>query len=113
MPRAARWSRRSRALPAGPVVYLLHFAAPYQHARHYLGWSACLRARLAHHLDGRGARLMAAVAGAGIDVTVARVWAGADRATERRLHRRKGNRTLCPICSGPRALRRAVLISLQ
>jgi hypothetical protein len=109
----SRAARRSRSLPAGPVVYLLHFATPYQHARHYLGWSACLRARLAHHLGGRGARLMAAVAGAGIDVTVARVWAGADRTDERRLHNRKENRALCPICSGPQALRRAVLISLK
>ena len=30
-----------------PVVYLLHFAAPYKHARHYVGWTQDLRARLA------------------------------------------------------------------
>ncbi len=108
MPRAAR---RPRTLPAGPCVYLLHFGDAYQHARHYVGWSECLRARLAHHLAGRGARLMAAVAAAGIDVTVARTWAGADRRFERRLHNRKGSRPLCPICSGPKAMQRAALIT--
>ncbi len=104
MPRAAR---HPQPLPDGPLVYLLHFGAPYQHAAHYLGWSECLRARLAHHRAGRGARLMAAVAAAGIDVTVARVWEGADRRFERKLHNRKQSRTLCPVCSGTQALRRA------
>jgi hypothetical protein len=106
----SRAARRSPSLPAGPVVYLLHFEAPYQHAVHYLGWSACLAARLAHHRAGRGARLMAAVTAAGIAVTVARVWKGADRHFERRLHDRKENRALCPICSGPQALQRASII---
>jgi hypothetical protein len=110
MPRAAR---RPKSLPDGPLVYLLHFATPYQHARHYLGWSEDLRARLAHHLAGRGARLMAAVAGAGIDVTVARVWEGADRTAERRLHNRRHNAALCPICSGPQAMQRARVIAQQ
>lgn len=110
MPRAAR---RSRPLPDGPLVYLLHFETPYQHAAHYLGWSECLRARLAHHLAGRGARLMAAVAAANIPVTVARVWEGADRHFERRLHNRRANRALCPICSGKQALQRAAVITLS
>ena len=110
MPRAAR---RPMSLPEGPLVYLLHFGAPYQHAAHYLGWSACLRARLAHHRAGRGARLMAAVSAAGIDVTVARVWEGADRHFERTLHNRKQNRALCPICSGTQALRRAAINTLS
>ncbi|MBB5085041.1 putative GIY-YIG superfamily endonuclease [Nonomuraea endophytica] len=29
------------------TVYLLHFAQPYRHARHYLGWTTDLQARLA------------------------------------------------------------------
>ena len=99
-------ARRSRAL-----VYLLHFETPYQHAAHYLGWTECLPARLAHHRAGRGARLMAAVAAADIPVTVARTWKGADRHFERKLHNRKGNRALCPICSGPQAMQRAQVIS--
>ena len=107
MPRAANCSP---SLPTGPVVYLLHFQTPYQHATHYLGWSVCLAARLAHHRAGRGARLMAAVSAAGIDVTVARVWCGATRYDERRLHNRKENRALCPICAGPPALKRALII---
>jgi hypothetical protein len=108
-----RTDRRAVTFPTGSVVYLIHFATPYQHARHYLGWSQCLQARLAHHLAGRGARLMAAVAGAGIDVTVARVWEGADRTAERRLHNRRQNAALCPICSGPQAFQRAILIAQQ
>lgn len=108
MPRAAR---RPKSLPDGPLVYLLHFGAPYQHATHYIGWTECLRARLAHHMAGRGARLMAAVAAAGIEVTVARTWEGADRHYERKLHNRKQSRALCPICSGTRALERASLIT--
>lgn len=90
-----------------PVVYLLHFAAPYKHARHYVGYSERLTERLAHHAAGRGARLMAAVSAAGIDYTVARVWKGADRTFERRLHRRNGAAPLCPVCSGKAALGRA------
>ena len=39
------------------TVYLLHFAPPYKHARHYLGSTDDLDARLAAHRSGRGARL--------------------------------------------------------
>ena len=49
-----------------PVVYLLHFARPFKHARHYVGYSELLPQRLAHHSKGTGARLMAAVSEAGI-----------------------------------------------
>ncbi|MGL5823781.1 MAG: hypothetical protein ACRCYU_02915 [Nocardioides sp.] len=34
--------------PVG-VVYLIHFHTPYQHARHYTGWTTNLDARLAEH----------------------------------------------------------------
>jgi predicted GIY-YIG superfamily endonuclease len=90
-----------------PVVYLLHFAQPYKHARHYIGYSEQLAERLAHHQKGTGARLMAAVSAAGIEVTVARVWKGADRTFERRIHGRKHSAQLCPLCSGDSALGRA------
>ncbi len=51
--------------PKRPVgtVYLLHLERPYQHAKHYTGWTQDLAARLAEHAAGRGARLLE-VAGA-------------------------------------------------
>ncbi len=51
------------------VVYLLHFDQPYKHARHYTGWtesSGSLKARLARHARGDGARLLEVVHAAGI-----------------------------------------------
>jgi predicted GIY-YIG superfamily endonuclease len=89
------------------VVYLLHFAEPYKHARHYVGYSEQLSKRLAHHQNGTGARLMAAVAEAGIAYQVSRVWKGADRTFERRIHNRKHSAQLCPLCAGDSALGRA------
>lgn len=80
------------------TVYLLHFSEPYQHARHYLGWSAQLATRLDHHANGRGSTLCAAASRAGITWVVARTWSG-NRDFERRLHARRGNVRLCPICS--------------
>ena len=42
------------------VIYLLHFPAPYVHAKHYCGWTSreSLRARMAEHLAGRGSPLV-------------------------------------------------------
>ena len=79
------------------IVYLIHFFAPYHHARHYLGSTADLDARLAEHQRGAGARLMEVVSQAGIHWTLVRAWAG-DRKRERQLknyHRRQ----LCPLCN--------------
>lgn len=80
-------------------VYLLHFDRPYQHARHYVGWTGYdLDQRLAHHTSGRGARLMQVVTAAGIGFEVARTWPGASRAFERRVKRWGGAARLCPLC---------------
>jgi len=43
-------------VPAG-TVSLLHFARPYRHARHYLGYAEHLEQRLARHRAGSGVRL--------------------------------------------------------
>jgi hypothetical protein len=105
---ATRDTRGERA--AGPAagvagtVYLLHFASPYRHARHYIGWARNLEARLAHHRAGTGARLTAAASEAGIPFEVVRLWPGEDRHFERRLHNRKSGPRLCPICATQRAL---------
>ena len=86
------------------VVYLIHFFAPYRHARHYLGSTADLDARLAEHQRGAGARLMEVIASAGINWTCARAWSG-DRRTERMLKQRKDACALCPLCRRERRAR--------
>jgi len=88
------------------TVYLLHFDRPYQHARHYLGWTTDLDSRLAEHLAGRGARLLQVVHHAGIGWTLARTWTG-PRGRERQLKRQGGASRRCPCCGiTPRAGRR-------
>lgn len=82
----------------GRLVYLIHFARPYEHARHYIGWTENLPFRLAHHRAGSGSRLLAAVSAAGIDFQVVRTWPGADRRFERRLKAKAATRW-CPVCS--------------
>lgn len=79
------------------TVYLLHFAEPYQHARHYLGWAEDVEARLADHEAGRGARLLAVVQSAGITWRLARTWPGS-RARERQIKRQGGLSRSCPLC---------------
>jgi predicted GIY-YIG superfamily endonuclease len=82
--------------PAG-TVYLLHFDRPYAHARHYAGWTGDLPARLAEHAAGRGARLLAVLAEAGIGWRLARTWPGTRR-RERQLKRQGGASRRCPLC---------------
>ena len=78
------------------VIYLLHFDRPYRHAKHYMGWTIDLDARLALHAAGRGARLLEVVRAAGISWQLARTWTG-DRNFERRMKQR-GQSRRCPIC---------------
>ncbi|MFG1999727.1 hypothetical protein ACGFNU_11325 [Spirillospora sp. NPDC048911] len=85
-----------RACRAG-VVYLLHFAQPYKHARHYIGWTRDLAGRLAQHEAGSGARLLQVVNDAGIEWRLARLWPG-DRRRERALKRQGGAARCCPLC---------------
>jgi hypothetical protein len=80
------------------LIYLLHFERSYRHARHYLGYTDDLEARLPAHRAGRGSPLVAAAVRDGIDFRLAATWPG-DRREERRLHRyRNSPRRLCPIC---------------
>ncbi len=83
--------------PTG-TVYLIHFDSPFKHARHYIGWTTDLAARLADHRAGSGSALMAAVSAAGIGWRAAATWEGVDRFVERKLHRRKGAGAFCPCC---------------
>ncbi|MCI0390329.1 MAG: endonuclease [Acidobacteria bacterium] len=88
------------------VCYLIHFDQAYKQARHYMGFTDDLEARLERHRAGNGARLMEVITAAGITWRVARTWQG-DRKLERRLKRRKSAPTFCPICSPATADKRA------
>ena len=82
------------------LIYLLHFERSYHHARHYLGYTDDLEARLAAHRAGRGSPLVAAAVRDGIEFELAATWPGG-RTEERRLHRyRNSPRRLWPICRG-------------
>jgi predicted GIY-YIG superfamily endonuclease len=85
---------------SGPlgIVYLLHFAQPYRHARHYTGWTEDLLERLDKHARGHGARLMNVVYQAGIGFTLARICEGT-RATERAVKNQGGAVRYCPLCT--------------
>ena len=80
------------------TVYLLHFTAPYKHAKHYTGWALDVGARLAEHANGTGARLTQVIAEQGISFTLARTWQGT-RKDERRIKNRKEAPRLCPFCN--------------
>lgn len=92
------------------IVYLLHFDRPYipydgappvACARHYTGFAAGgpaqLRRRLAQHGTLHGAKIMLAVAAAGITWELARTWPG-DRARERQLKTQGSAARRCPLC---------------
>jgi predicted GIY-YIG superfamily endonuclease len=84
--------------PPGGLVYLLHFDEPYKHAKHYLGWTRDLDARLADHRAGSGARLLAVLKREGIGFSLARTWAPADRHRERQIKNQGGLSRSCPTC---------------
>jgi hypothetical protein len=77
---------------------MLHFKRPWRHARHYVGWTDDLPARLAAHEAGRGARLVAVIIAAGIEFEVARTVTG-DRKLERAIKNAGGAVRYCPVCT--------------
>jgi predicted GIY-YIG superfamily endonuclease len=79
------------------TVYLLHFERPYKHARHYIGWTVNLKARLARHRAGNGARLIEVITAAGIGFKLARTWPGG-RDRERQIKTQGGASRCCPLC---------------
>ncbi len=80
------------------TIYLLHFSQPYQHARHYTGWTLNLADRLAAHEQGNGSRLLAVAKAAGIGFTLARTAHG-DRHKERAIKNAGGQVRYCPLCT--------------
>ena len=90
--------------PSSSLVYLIHFDVPYYHARHYLGTTYNLEARLRQHMAGcrsGGARLMEVITQAGISWRVACTWSGG-RDLERQLKAWHNHTRLCPICQAER-----------
>ena len=79
------------------TIYLLHFSKPYKHARHYLGFTFNLSARLEAHSKGTGARLLEVITLAGIAFELARTWQGT-RNDERKIKNQKNTPRLCPMC---------------
>lgn len=84
-------------------VYIIHFARPLAHARHYCGWANDVPARLAHHHAGTGARLLQVLNELGIGYELARVFDGQGRAFERALKDTHHTARYCPLCAGARA----------
>jgi hypothetical protein len=80
------------------VIYMLHFDKPYQHARHYVGWTDDLLARLDRHASGTGARLLEVITQAGIGFTLVRVCEGTRR-TERAIKNAHCTPRYCPACT--------------
>lgn len=87
-----------------PDLFLLHFAEPYAHARHYLGYAIG---------TGRGARyardiaeglaigpheLVQAVQWSGIEIAVADVLVGEGRETQRRMRSNHNLARYCRLC---------------
>ena len=79
------------------MVYLIHFDRPYKRAKHYIGFTDNLDARMDCHRHGHGSKLLKAVNDAGIGYRVVRTWDG-DRSVERRLKNWKKASDLCPVC---------------
>ncbi len=81
------------------TVYLIHFASPLSHARHYLGWTeGPLEERLESHRAGTGARILRACKEEGIPWTVVRTWTSVDRYFERWLKKQSNSPKFCPTC---------------
>jgi predicted GIY-YIG superfamily endonuclease len=95
--------KRRTVRTGGPlgVCYLLHFDQPYQHAKHYTGWTEDLLDRLEHHASGTGARLMTVIYQAGIGFTLVRLCEGTRR-TERAIKNAGGASRYCPLCTAGR-----------
>lgn len=90
------------------MVYLLHFSAPFGHARHYTGATGDdrLATRVREHQTGEGANLTALAVRRGITLTLARTWPGGRETEARFKHRndparsgvKRGMARYCPLC---------------
>lgn len=81
------------------TVYVLHLDSPMRHARHYCGYAKDLVARLTHHKNGTGARMLAVAKERAIGFILVRVWPDEGRGFERKLKNTKNISRYCPMCS--------------
>jgi len=88
-------------------VYLFHFNAPLGNlsnpraqARHYVGFSDDLDARIKQHLAGKGAKIVAAALKQGLVFELYH-WP-APLASEKLIKRRKETHVFCPACCASR-----------
>ncbi|MFN3250083.1 GIY-YIG nuclease family protein [Roseibium album] len=84
------------------TVYVLHFDPPYQHARHYIGYTpdASAARRVKEHQDctAKGSPLVRAAIESGCKVVLAHEFPGASRAFERWLKTRRDTSRWCQCC---------------
>ena len=79
------------------TIYLLHFSEAYKHARHYVGFTHNLTARLQAHSKGTGARLLEVITQAGLSFQLAKTWQGT-RKIECAVKNQKNAPRFCPMC---------------
>jgi hypothetical protein len=97
-PRSARPRSQAHYGPQRGTTYLIHFARPFKHARHYKGWTdRPVQERFADHIAGRGALLTRLATQAGIPMTLARVWPNTTKDREDAI-KRSGGKRMCPEC---------------
>lgn len=85
-------------LPEIGEVYIVHLHTPLGHARHYVGWSKKVRARLHYHRCNQGSNFLRVCNERGIDYTLCVRFAGT-RADERRLKNTNNTARYCPYCT--------------
>jgi predicted GIY-YIG superfamily endonuclease len=81
------------------TVYLVHAARALRGARHYLGFTQDVAARVSRHKKGRGTPLLGEMTRRGIPWRVVRRWNRRDGHFEKDLKRRYALADLCPVCS--------------
>lgn len=81
------------------TVYLICFDTPFGHAKHYMGWTRDVGARIAKHRSGHGARLMQLVQKAGIKWRVTRIWRDRCKSYESYLKTHRVKKKICPRCN--------------
>lgn len=85
-------------------LYIIHFRAPFHHAKHYIGITdQTIEERLAKHQSGGGSRITAAVMRAGIGFDQIFVLGEYStmreaRDAEIKLKKHKKSQNHCPVC---------------
>jgi predicted GIY-YIG superfamily endonuclease len=98
-----------------PVIYVLHFDGPREHAQHYIGVTGHLEGRMTAHANGTGARLTEVLKELGEHWKVAALYSVKPTATrtpqqiERDIKRANNGPRFCPICTRSNAIPKGTL----